>query len=160
MKTKIITPLIILYSMIFLYFTRPIFAAPATLEEMVLELKCPEDQETLEHQHGCQIHAKMLKRLEILIFEGKTKDEILDIFNDEFGPGSLVNLRKKGFGLLAYLVPILGLTLALTLISAYIGKWIKVTKTQEQMNKTDVKLESKEEKYEKQFDDEYKAFKG
>ncbi|MBI5417943.1 cytochrome c-type biogenesis protein CcmH [Candidatus Poribacteria bacterium] len=153
MKFKIMLTIVFLTAIFLFNSARPALAV--TLEEMIPEIKCPEDNETLEHQHGCEIHKRMLTLLEKLIKEGKTKDEILDIFAQQFGPGALVTVRDVGFGRLARLIPRIVLIIAVILVVAFIGKWIKITEEKEKISTSEVS----DDKYNKKFEEEYKAFK-
>ncbi|MEW6088466.1 MAG: cytochrome c-type biogenesis protein CcmH [bacterium] len=129
-----------------------------TVDEMLPEIKCPDDQESLEHQHGCPKHEEMLSLLQRLVGEGKTKDEILDAFVSQYGLSSLVNATGRGFGRTSYLVPIFGLLLVFVIIYIYIEKWIKRGEINSQLEKEKVTSEGLSG-YEKKFNEEYENFK-
>ncbi|MEW6086928.1 MAG: cytochrome c-type biogenesis protein CcmH [bacterium] len=156
MISKKIIFTVLLFSIIFPV-RNTVFAV--SVEEMMKELKCPKDQESLEHQHGCPEHKEMLSLLEQLVKDGKTKDEILNIFADKFGPESLVNVQMKGFGLLSYLVPISGLFLVFILIFIIIKKWVKREEKIYQHEQEMVNASSDFQDYDIIFEEEYEKFK-
>jgi cytochrome c-type biogenesis protein CcmH len=58
-----------------------------------------------------------------LIAEGKTKDEIKDALVAEYGPEVLAVPEPEGFDLAAYVLPIVGVLLALVLIGLAARRW-------------------------------------
>jgi cytochrome c-type biogenesis protein CcmH len=57
------------------------------------------------------------------IRRGKTKQQIKDGLVERFGPGVLALPEEKGFGLAAYLVPILAAVLALLAVLVIARRW-------------------------------------
>jgi cytochrome c-type biogenesis protein CcmH len=55
--------------------------------------------------------------------QGKTKQEILDNLVDTYGDRVLASPKDKGFGLAAYLVPIVLVVLALAALAIYLPRW-------------------------------------
>ncbi|MCB0877063.1 MAG: cytochrome c-type biogenesis protein CcmH [Solirubrobacterales bacterium] len=58
-----------------------------------------------------------------LIAQGKTKDEIKDALVDEYGPAVLAVPDGKGFDLTAWILPGLGMLVALVLIGLAAMRW-------------------------------------
>ncbi|MBI4649708.1 cytochrome c-type biogenesis protein CcmH [Candidatus Desantisbacteria bacterium] len=123
-----------------------------TMEEILQqEIKCPDHD-----------RPEIISTVKKMSDEGKSKDEILDAVSMQFGGAVLINPREKGAGMaMAYIVPVAGFALALILISAFIGKWIKINKSHEE-SKNAMNVQSPgdgKDKYEIQFEEEYKAYK-
>jgi cytochrome c-type biogenesis protein CcmH len=55
--------------------------------------------------------------------QGKTKQQILDNLVDTYGDRVLASPKDKGFGLAAYLVPIVLVLLALIALAIYLPRW-------------------------------------
>jgi len=55
--------------------------------------------------------------------QGKTKQQILDNLVDTYGDRVLASPKDKGFGLAAYLVPIVLVLLALAALAIYLPRW-------------------------------------
>jgi cytochrome c-type biogenesis protein CcmH len=83
---------------------------PPSASDLEAELVCPVCKTTLD-----QSNAPVAERMKLYIRErlaaGDSGQEIKDALVAQFGPGVLANPPKRGFGLLAWLLP-LGLALA------------------------------------------------
>jgi cytochrome c-type biogenesis protein CcmH len=55
--------------------------------------------------------------------QGKTKQQIIDNLVDTYGDRVLASPKDKGFGLAAYLVPIVLVILALAALAIYLPRW-------------------------------------
>jgi cytochrome c-type biogenesis protein CcmH len=62
------------------------------------------------------------------IARGKTKEQIKDALVDRFGPAVLAEPEDEGFGLAAYLVPVLVAVLALVGVLAAARRWRRTTR--------------------------------
>ena len=58
-----------------------------------------------------------------LIKQGKSKDEILDALVATYGDRVLASPKDSGFGLAAYLVPIVLVVLALAALAVFLPRW-------------------------------------
>jgi cytochrome c-type biogenesis protein CcmH len=58
-----------------------------------------------------------------LIREGKTKEEILQYFAAQFGEGILTAPPKRGFNLVAYVGPFVGLVLGALIATLAVRRW-------------------------------------
>ncbi len=61
-----------------------------------------------------------------MIDEGKSKDEIIDAFVARFGDVILSAPPKRGFNLIAYIMPFVGLLLGITILIWFVSKWKRV----------------------------------
>jgi cytochrome c-type biogenesis protein CcmH len=71
-----------------------------------------------------------------LIKEGKSKPEILDFFVAEFGDSILTTVPKKGFNLVAYTGPFVGLLVGIPLALFIIRRWGSAGRKQTAENDT------------------------
>ena len=103
-------------------------AAPAserqpTLRELEGELMCP----TCEGQTLEQSNAPAADRMRAFIRErirlGDTKSEIKRALEEEFGPRVLAAPPKRGFGLLAWVLPLAGLAIGALAVGALAWRW-------------------------------------
>jgi cytochrome c-type biogenesis protein CcmH len=65
------------------------------------------------------------------IARGRTKEQIKDGLVDRFGPGVLALPEEKGFGLTAYLVPLLVVAFALLGVAAIALRWRRPARSPE-----------------------------
>lgn len=61
-----------------------------------------------------------------MIDEGKSKDEIVDAFVARFGDVILSAPPKRGFNLIAYIMPFVGLLLGITILIWFVSRWKRV----------------------------------
>jgi len=126
------------------------FASPAaaserhpTLAELEHEVMCPTCKTLLELSH-----APIAERMRVFIREriaaGETKSEIKAQLVDEFGEGVLAAPPMQGFGLLAWLLPFIGLFGAGAIVAVIAWRWKTLHATEaaptERSSNGDVKL--------------------
>jgi cytochrome c-type biogenesis protein CcmH len=106
-----------------------VLAAPAgaseqqpTLAELERELICPTCQTTLELSNA-PIAERMRAFIRARIAAGDTKSEIKDALVEQFGESVLAAPPKKGFNLLAWVLPLAGAALALGLLAFALVRW-------------------------------------
>ncbi len=92
---------------------------PAELES---ELVCPVCETTLDTSNA-PIAVRMKEKIRERIAAGATKSQIKDEFVDQFGPGVLAVPPKRGFDLLAWLLPIAGLLLGAVVVGVLAWRW-------------------------------------
>ena len=104
-------------------------AAPAsaseqhpTAAELESELICPVCETTLDSSDA-PVARLMKARIRELIAAGDTKSEIKAYFVDQFGNGVLAVPPRKGFDLLAWLLPLAGLGVGLVVVGALAWRW-------------------------------------
>jgi cytochrome c-type biogenesis protein CcmH len=94
-----------------------------TLRELEGELMCP----TCEGQTLDRSNAPAADRMRAFIRErirlGDTKSEIKQELEEQFGPSVLAAPPKRGFGLLAWLLPLAGLAIAAVALAALAWRW-------------------------------------
>ena len=93
-----------------------------TLAELEGELICPTCQTTLD-QSSAPVADQMRAIIRERIRAGDTKSEIKDRLVADYGPEVLAAPPKKGFDLLAWLLPVLGLAVATVLVGAAAWRW-------------------------------------
>ena len=104
-------------------------AAPAsaseqhpTAAELESELICPVCETTLDSSDA-PVARLMKARIRERIAAGDTKSEIKAYFVDQFGNGVLAVPPRKGFDLLAWLLPLAGLGVGLVVVGALAWRW-------------------------------------
>jgi cytochrome c-type biogenesis protein CcmH len=108
-----------------------LLAAPAsaserhpTLAEVEHEVMCPTCKTLLELSHA-PIAERMRVFIRGRIAAGDTRIEIEDELVDEFGPGVLAAPPRRGFGLLAWLLPLAGLLGAGAVTALVARRWVR-----------------------------------
>jgi len=67
------------------------------------------------------MHRLVLARLD----SGKTPDQVIASFVTQYGESVLMQPPKKGFDLLAYVMPFVGLVIGLGIVGALMRRWIR-----------------------------------
>jgi len=73
----------------------------------------------------CDTAKTMLKEIDSQIAQGKTDQQILDAMIQQYGPMAYVEPPKTGFGLLAWVMPVLFLLAGLALVILVMKRWRK-----------------------------------
>jgi len=97
-------------------------AAPPNAADLEAELVCPVCETTLD-QSNAPIAEQMKTFIRVRIAAGDTEQEIKDALVGEFGPGVLATPRKSGFGLLAWLLPLVALVAGAIAVGLLIRSW-------------------------------------
>lgn len=107
-------------------------AAPAaaseghpTLAELEAEIICPTCHTTLD-QSDSPIARRMRQFIIARIAAGDTKSEIKDKLVAQFGPAVLAAPPKHGFGLLAWLLPLVGVLVGAAVLGLLAWRWSRV----------------------------------
>ena len=93
-----------------------------TAAELESELVCPVCDSTLDTSNA-EIARVMKLRIRELVAEGATKSEIKAEFVDQFGEEVLADPPRRGFHLVAWLLPLVGGGLALVAVGAVVWGW-------------------------------------
>ncbi|MCF6179737.1 MAG: cytochrome c-type biogenesis protein CcmH [Geopsychrobacter sp.] len=101
--------------------------APGVAELTVTEVSeslicyaCPGEALNIDR---CSGGDQMRAAINQMLNQGKNKAEILDYFVAQFGDSILTTVPKKGFNLVAYLGPVLGLLIGIPLALWIIRRW-------------------------------------
>ncbi|MFN2467915.1 MAG: cytochrome c-type biogenesis protein CcmH, partial [Gaiellaceae bacterium] len=95
-----------------------------TLAELERELICPTCQTTLD-QSDSPIATRMKAYIARRIAAGDTKSEIKAKLIEQFGEGILAEPPKRGFGLLAWLLPLVGAATGAVALGALGWRWTR-----------------------------------
>ena len=108
------------------------FAAPAagselrpTPAELESELVCPVCETTLDTSDA-PVARRMKARIRERIAAGATKSEIKAEFVDQFGTAVLAVPPRKGFDLVAWILPLAWLGLGVVAVGALAWRWSRV----------------------------------
>ncbi len=71
----------------------------------------------------CETARSMQKDLDAHVIKGESDDQILQAFVEQYGPTVLVEPPKKGFDLLAWIMPIAVPLIALVLVWEVVRRW-------------------------------------
>ena len=102
--------------------TAPASERSPTLSELEPELVCPTCETTLD-QSNAPIARRMKQFIVARIAAGDTKSEIKAKLVAEFGPAVLAEPPKKGFDLLAWVLPLAGLLGGAALVGGAAWRW-------------------------------------
>lgn len=99
-------------------------ASPPNAADLEAKLVCPVCETTLD-----QSNAPIAERMKLFIREriaaGDSEREITDALVAEFGPGVLATPRKSGFGLLAWLLPLVAIAAGLVVVTLLARSWAR-----------------------------------
>ena len=90
--------------------------------DLEAELVCPTCKTTLD-QSDAPIARRMKAVIRERIAAGATADEIKQELVDQFGPGVLAEPPKRGFDLLAWALPLVGLVAGAAVVGALAWSW-------------------------------------
>ena len=106
-----------------------LLAAPAaaserhpTLAELSHEVMCPTCKQLLELSHA-PVADRIRAFIKTRIAAGDTKSEIKQRLVSEFGEAVLASPPRRGFDLLAWLLPLLGLAASSSVVAAIVWRW-------------------------------------
>lgn len=80
-------------------------------------LKCPVCRVQSVRESGSFMALEMRTKIRQLIVEGRTDDEVLEWFVARYGDFILLEPRKRGFGLVAYVLPLAAVLVGATLLA-------------------------------------------
>jgi cytochrome c-type biogenesis protein CcmH len=95
---------------------------PPNAADLEAELVCPVCETTLD-QSDAPVAQRMKAFIRERIAAGDSEEEIKDALVAEFGPGVLATPSKSGFGLLAWLVPLVALLAGAVAVALLIRAW-------------------------------------
>ena len=96
--------------------------SPPTLAELETEVICPTCHTTLD-QSSSAIADRMRIFIRARIAAGDSKSEIKDALVREFGDGVLASPPRKGFNLLAWVLPPVGLVAGVGVLTFLAVRW-------------------------------------
>jgi len=97
-------------------------AGPPTAADLEAELVCPVCETTLD-QSNAPVAVRMKAFIRTRIAAGDSEQEIKDALVAQFGPGVLATPSKRGFGLLAWLLPLAGGLVAVVTVGVLVRSW-------------------------------------
>jgi cytochrome c-type biogenesis protein CcmH len=95
-----------------------------TQSELEGELVCPTCHTTLD-QSNAPIALRMKQFIRVRIAAGDTKNEIKNQLVAQFGRGVLAAPERKGFDLLAWVLPIAGLLAGAAVVTVLAWRWTR-----------------------------------
>jgi cytochrome c-type biogenesis protein CcmH len=99
-------------------------AEPPTLADLEDEVVCPTCETTLEMSNS-PVAERMRAFIRERIAAGDSKDEIKAKLVAQFGEGVLAAPPKRGFNLLAWLLPLAGLAAAAGAVTVFARRWLR-----------------------------------
>ena len=97
-------------------------AEPPNAADLEAELVCPVCETTLD-QSNAPVAERMKSFIRVRIAAGDTEAEIKDQLVAEFGPGVIATPPKSGFGLLAWLLPLVALVVGAVVVGLLVRGW-------------------------------------
>jgi cytochrome c-type biogenesis protein CcmH len=95
-----------------------------TIEELENEVMCPTCNTTLALSES-SVADQIRRYIEARIAAGDTKSEIKDQLVAEFGEAVLAAPPRRGFSLIAWVLPFVGLALAGVVIGVLVRRWAR-----------------------------------
>ncbi|MFO7571046.1 MAG: cytochrome c-type biogenesis protein CcmH [Gaiellaceae bacterium] len=99
-------------------------ASPPNAADLEAQIVCPVCETTLD-----QSNAPIAERMKLFIRErvaaGDSEREIKDALVAEFGPGVLATPAKSGFGLLAWLLPLVAVVVGAVVVALLARSWAR-----------------------------------
>ena len=90
--------------------------------DLEAELVCPVCETTLD-QSSAPVALRMKAFIRARIAAGDSEHEIKDALVAQFGPGVIATPSKRGFGLLAWLLPLAVVVAALVAVGVLVRSW-------------------------------------
>ncbi|MFM7202847.1 MAG: cytochrome c-type biogenesis protein CcmH [Myxococcota bacterium] len=75
---------------------------------------------TVDH-HNSPVAAKIANQIDVLVSQGKGRQEVLDAMTTEYGERILARPRTQGFGLLFYVAP----AVVVSLTGLFLWRWVR-----------------------------------
>ncbi len=123
------------------------------VEESLTCYACPGEPLNIDRcSGGDQMRAAIRK----MIDEGKTEKEILAVFVGQFGEGILTLPPKKGFNLVAYILPFIGLIVGAVMAFVIVRKWSASRKIRDPQVPDEKAEDIMDEKMKKKIENELK----
>jgi cytochrome c-type biogenesis protein CcmH len=97
-------------------------AGPPRQADLEAEIVCPTCHTTLDMSNS-PIATRMKAFIRTSIAEGKSAAQIKAALVDQFGPGVLAEPPKRGFDLLAWLLPLAALALGAVVVAGLAWTW-------------------------------------
>jgi cytochrome c-type biogenesis protein CcmH len=127
-------------------------AAPPRAADLEAELVCPVCETTLD-QSNAPVAQRMKLYLRERIAAGDSEQEIKDALVREFGPGVLATPEKSGFGLLAWLLPLVAVVAGAVVVGLLLRAWSRGRRAPTEEGALDPELE-------RRVDEELARFEG
>jgi cytochrome c-type biogenesis protein CcmH len=102
--------------------TGPAIASPPRQADLEAEIVCPTCKTTLDMSTS-PIAARMKSFIRVRIAAGDTSEQIKAQLVAQFGPAVLAEPPKRGFDLLAWLLPLAALALGIVVVGALAWTW-------------------------------------
>jgi cytochrome c-type biogenesis protein CcmH len=127
-------------------------ADPPNAADLEAELVCPVCETTLD-QSNAPVAERMKAFIRERIAAGDSEEQIKDALVAEFGPGVLATPSTRGFGLLAWLIPLAALAGGLLVVGLLVRGWSRKREPASEPAPLDAGLE-------RQLDEELARFDG
>jgi cytochrome c-type biogenesis protein CcmH len=121
---------LLLAAVVALVLAAPAIAARPTLSDLEDEVVCPTCKVTLD-QSDAPVADRMRAFIRARIAAGASKQEIKDELVAQFGPRVLAVPQKRGFDLLAWVLPIAGALVAAAIVGFAAWRWSRAPATEE-----------------------------
>ena len=127
-------------------------AAPPNAADLEAELVCPVCETTLD-QSNAPVAERMKAFIRVRIAAGDSEQQIKDALVSEFGPGVIAEPPDGGFGLLAWLLPLVAVVAAAVVVGFLIRRW-----SRREPETDDVEAGALDPRLERLVDDELARF--
>ncbi len=76
-------------------------------------------------QHYSEVAGEIRKQVREMLAAGKSEEQILDFYVAEYGERILASPRARGFNILVYVLPWVGLVAGFAMIALVMRKWLR-----------------------------------
>lgn len=101
----------------------PVSSLALTTSEMSSEIMCTCGCTMVLNTCSCGTADDMRSEIDSMIGQGKSKDEIINIFVSQYGEKILSSPPRRGFNLVAYIAPGFGLLIGIVVAVFLVRRW-------------------------------------
>jgi cytochrome c-type biogenesis protein CcmH len=94
--------------------------------ELASEMRCPVCQGVSIQDSPTELAVEMKGVIRQQLAEGKTRDEVRGYFVERYGEWVLLEPKARGFNLLVYLLPLVGLLAGGAVVTAIVRRWTRI----------------------------------
>jgi cytochrome c-type biogenesis protein CcmH len=134
----------------------PAMAQTTTVNDVAEELICQCGCDRMLNSHVCDTQEAMVTLIEQKLAQGQSKEEIIQFFVTQYGEQVLASPPKRGFNLMAWILPFVAILGGGGVIYIAIKKWVR--RGRETLATTMAEVEEGDEEYQRRLEKELAEF--
>ena len=111
--------------------------------EIAKELRCPVCVSESVADSASEVSNNMRAKIKSLLEEGKSKQEILDYFQERYNDWILLEPPKRGVHLIVWILPLIAGILGIITLIVLIRKWLAKNREEPELEQNDLELVKK-----------------